>query len=84
MKNAALYFEGGQIDLARVVLGSLGERAIQAGFDFIDAGLVTEYTESLKGQYLPKEQWKALISEAHEKGGLNIDPFQAPIPRVMR
>lgn len=66
-------FLGGQIDLARIVLGTVGERTYKAGVPFIDAGMVTEFTASLKGIPLPNAKWKSLVAVAHSRGLADID-----------
>jgi hypothetical protein len=68
-----IVFEGGQIDLARVAIGSLGERALLAGVKFMDAGLVTEFTDSMRGKFLSNLEWKALVSEAHKNGANQLN-----------
>ncbi len=72
-----IVFGGGQIDLARVAIGTLGERALLAGAKFMDAGMVTEFTASMKGVPLKNEDWKALVAEARVHGVHGLD-FESP------
>jgi Leu/Phe-tRNA-protein transferase len=57
----------------------LKERLFAAGLTYVDAGMVTQYTLSLGGQYIPRERFLQMMKEL-PKEPINVDfsPWQAP------
>lgn len=69
------------IDIPKWALIPLMDRAVAAGIRFIDMGMVTPYTRSMKGKYLFLEEFEELVRQLPAVNNIDlVTPWTPPPP----